>query len=94
MASTPRAAGDQLRLGAAHRVVKQRALAAGVPPRTPAGSEMIVVLDTNHFTDFANASAPGHRLMARMDERNSDSFTCIVAAEESLQGWIAFTRRR
>ena len=54
---------------------------------------MIVVLDTNHFTEFANASTPGHRLMARMDEREADSFTCIVAAEESLQGWIAFTRR-
>ena len=54
---------------------------------------MVVVLDTNHFTEFANASVLGHRLIARMDERNADSLTCIVAAEESLQGWIAFIRR-
>ena len=54
---------------------------------------MVVVLDTNHFTEFANASPCGHRLIARMSEQNADFFTCIVAAEESLQGWLAFIRR-
>ena len=28
-----------------------------------------------------------------MSEQNADFFTCIVAAEESLQGWLAFIRR-
>ena len=54
---------------------------------------MVVVLDTNHFTEFANASVLGHRLITRMDERNAGPLTCIVAAEESLQGWISYIRR-
>lgn len=55
---------------------------------------MVAVLDTNHFTEFANASAIGHRLMARIDERRAGVFACIVAAEESLQGWLSLIRSR
>ena len=65
----------------------------GGNPKTPKSNKVVVVLDTNHFTEFANASPCGHRLIARMSERNADFFTCIVAAEESLQGWLAFIRR-
>ena len=32
--------------------------------------------------------------MARIQERQADVFCCIVAAEESLQGWLAFVRSR
>jgi tRNA(fMet)-specific endonuclease VapC len=55
---------------------------------------MFVVLDANHFTEFANATAPGKRLMARIKKRQADVFSCIVAAEESLRGWLAFVRSR
>ena len=55
---------------------------------------MLVVLDTNHFTEFAHASALGHRLMTRLTERRAEVFACIVAAEESLQGWLSFIRRK
>jgi tRNA(fMet)-specific endonuclease VapC len=55
---------------------------------------MFVVLDTNHFTEFANATAPGKRLMARIRHRQAEAFSCIVAAEESLRGWLAFVRNR
>ena len=55
---------------------------------------MFVVLDTNHFTEFANATALGQRLKDRIEQRRADVFCCIVAAEESLQGWISFVRGR
>jgi tRNA(fMet)-specific endonuclease VapC len=55
---------------------------------------MVVVLDTNHFTELVTASASGLRLVNRLEERKADVFTCIIAAEESLQGWIAFIRGR
>ncbi len=55
---------------------------------------MMVVLDTNHFTEFVDASIPGQRLMDRINECEAEVFTCIVAAEETLQGWLALLRSR
>lgn len=54
----------------------------------------MVVLDTNHFTEFADASPAGHRLMARIEEQDTDVFTCIVAVEETCQGWLALLHRQ
>lgn len=54
---------------------------------------MVAVLDTNHFTEFANATAAGKRLKARIQQRNADVFSCIVAAEESLRGWLSLVSR-
>jgi tRNA(fMet)-specific endonuclease VapC len=53
---------------------------------------VLVVLDTNHFTEFANGSGPGQRLMARIEEQQAEVFSCVVAAGESLQGWLALVR--
>jgi len=54
---------------------------------------MFVVLDTNHFTELALGSRLGERLNERIGARGADVFSRIVAAEESLQGWIAFIRK-
>ncbi len=55
---------------------------------------MFVVLDVNHFTEFANATPFGKQLMERIKKRRADVFSCIVAAEESLRGWLALVRSR
>ncbi len=55
---------------------------------------MFVVLDANHFTEFANGTPFGKQLMARIKKRHADVFSCIVAAEESLRGWLALVRSR
>ncbi|HAB15610.1 MAG TPA: type II toxin-antitoxin system VapC family toxin [Verrucomicrobiota bacterium] len=55
---------------------------------------MVVVLDTNYLTELVTASASGLRLVSWLEERKVDVFPCIIAAEESLQGWIAFIRGR
>lgn len=54
---------------------------------------MFAILDTNHFTEFVDASPSGHRLVALMEERKADVFTCIVAVEETCQGWLALLHR-
>src|SRR5438552_2491515 len=54
---------------------------------------MFVVLDTNHFTELAFGSRLGMTLSERIAAQRADVFYCIVAAEESLQGWIAFVRK-
>ena len=52
---------------------------------------MLVVLHTNHFTEPAFGSELGRRLSERIEERGADPFSCIVAAEKSLQdGLLSF----
>jgi predicted nucleic acid-binding protein len=55
---------------------------------------MVVVLDTNHFTEFSQATLLGKKLLSRIKRTRAEVFSCIVAAEESLQGWLAFVRSR
>ena len=54
---------------------------------------MFVVLDTNHFTEFADASASGRKLMRRIDKHQAEVFTCIVAVEETMRGWLGLINR-
>jgi hypothetical protein len=42
---------------------------------------MFVVLDTNHFTEFIDASALGSILMGRIDEREAQVFSYIGLAD-------------
>jgi tRNA(fMet)-specific endonuclease VapC len=55
---------------------------------------VFVILDTNHFTEFANASALGHRLKLHLAKKGPDTFVSVVVAEEALQGWLAFVRSK
>ena len=55
---------------------------------------MVVVLDTNHFQELREDSVAGRRLVARIKRTRAEVFSCIVSAEESLQGWLAFVRSR
>jgi len=55
---------------------------------------MFVVLDTNHFRELRENSPEGRRLQSRIEHVNASVFGCIVSAEESLQGRIAFIRSR
>jgi tRNA(fMet)-specific endonuclease VapC len=55
---------------------------------------MFVVLDTNHFTEFTDASVLGRRLLRRMEKHQPEVFTCIVAVEETTRGWLALLHQR
>ena len=55
---------------------------------------MFAVLDTNHFQELTQKTSFGQNLEARIDERRADIFTCIVAAEETVQGWLALVKRK
>jgi tRNA(fMet)-specific endonuclease VapC len=54
---------------------------------------MLAILDTNHFQEYANGSELGARLRARINVEKPEVFSCIVAAEESLSGWVAYVRK-
>ena len=55
---------------------------------------MFVVLDTNHFTELVDGSAPTNRLKARLDAVNAAAFTTIVTYQEVSQGWCALINRK
>lgn len=55
---------------------------------------MFGVLDTNHFIEFAVGSKLGQHLLASMDARRADAFTCIPAVEETMRGWLALLNRK
>lgn len=54
---------------------------------------MFVVLDTNHFRELREDTAAGRTLQRRIEEREADVFTCIVAVEETIEGWFALIKR-
>ena len=47
------------------------------------------VLDTNHFREIATESAIGQHLRKRIRASSIVVVSCVVAAEESLRGWLA-----
>lgn len=54
---------------------------------------MFVVLDTNHFREFAHGTPLGKRLLDQIQHHKAEVFSCVIVAEESLQGWISLIRR-
>jgi tRNA(fMet)-specific endonuclease VapC len=54
---------------------------------------MFVVLDTNHFRELREDTPAGRRLQRRILDTQADVFTCIVAVEETVQGWLALLKR-
>ena len=60
---------------------------------TLAGDFMMVVLDTNHFTEWVNEGASGARLQERCATHKAIVFTTIVTSQESAEGWFALIKR-
>ena len=54
---------------------------------------MLVVLDTNHFSELARNSPAGRILAARLEARGAEALTTIVNAQEVTQGWCALLNR-
>ncbi len=54
---------------------------------------MVVVLDTNHFSELARNSPAGRALATRLEDRAAEAVTTIVNAQEVTQGWCALLNR-
>lgn len=49
----------------------------------------MLVLDTDHLSQFDEATAAGGRLRERLLSSNEDPVATIISAEEQLRGWLA-----
>ena len=54
---------------------------------------MFVVLDNQSFPRSAGTLRNRTPAASRIEANRADTFSCIVAAEGSLHGWIGFVRR-
>ncbi len=54
---------------------------------------MLVVLDTNHFTEWVNDGVLGIRLREQCAAQSASVFTTIITSQESAEGWFALIKR-
>jgi tRNA(fMet)-specific endonuclease VapC len=53
----------------------------------------LLVLDTDHFSEWEGGSAAGERLRGRLQSTASDIAVTVVTVEEQMRGWLAEIRR-
>ena len=53
----------------------------------------LLVLDTDHFSEWERGSAAGFRLRTRLGVANTDMAVTGVTVEEQMRGWLAEIRR-
>ena len=53
----------------------------------------MLVLDTNHFSEFRRGTPPAVRLRERLRLCDEDSALTVVTAEEVMRGWLAELQR-
>jgi tRNA(fMet)-specific endonuclease VapC len=53
----------------------------------------LLVLDTDHFSEWEGGSAAGVRLRSRLQSTASDIAVTVVTVEEQMRGWLAEIRR-
>lgn len=52
----------------------------------------MLILDTDHYSEFARQSEPGSRLRQRLLQSDEDEFLAVITAEEVLKGWLSAIR--
>jgi tRNA(fMet)-specific endonuclease VapC len=54
----------------------------------------LLVLDTDHFSEWERASAPGRRFRDRLEPAGADMAVSVITLEEQMRGWLAEINRR
>lgn len=54
----------------------------------------MIVLDTDHFSEWERGLEAGSRLRARVELARSDLSLTVVTLEEQMRGWLAEIRRQ
>src|SRR5688572_12344194 len=58
-----------------------------------AAATKVLILDTDHLSEFEVGSSAGERLRERLLSSGEDVATTIISAEEQLRGWLAQIHR-
>ena len=67
-----------------------QALKSGLPT---GGLANVLVLDTDHLSEFDRGSAIGGSLRSRLSTASDEVVTTIVTVEEQLRGWLTQIKR-
>ena len=55
---------------------------------------MMLILDTDHLTEYQRGTSPeAHRLKDRLDRATEPYVTTVITVEEIMRGWMAAIRR-
>jgi tRNA(fMet)-specific endonuclease VapC len=54
----------------------------------------LLVLDTDHFSEFERGLEPGKRLTRRLNSSILDKALTVITIEEEMRGWLAEINRR
>jgi tRNA(fMet)-specific endonuclease VapC len=54
----------------------------------------LLVLDTDHFSEWERGSAAGERLRVRLEAAQQELAVTVVTLEEQMRGWLAEISRR
>lgn len=53
----------------------------------------MLILDTDHLSEFERGSTAGERLIARLDSTDEEIAATIISVEEEMRGWLAQIHR-
>ena len=53
----------------------------------------MLVLDTDHISEWERAAAAGTRLRARIEATKPDVALTVITVEEQMRGWLTEIRR-
>ena len=57
-------------------------------------TKSLLVLDTDHFSEWQRDSAAGRRLRHRLEATRPDMAVSIITVEEQMRGWLAEIHRQ
>jgi tRNA(fMet)-specific endonuclease VapC len=54
----------------------------------------LLILDTDHYSEWERGSAAGRRLLERLQPRRAELAVTVITVEEQMRGWLGESNRQ